>query len=1090
MPTKNVSSADVAITIVDVSIQYAKTFPAKVTVEYLNADTFSSEQYLSYHVYEENGEMLIMENVRIPILFPKSAIDINIDLSVLPEGRENAVVIFDIVDQDDGFWFSLMPGVSIFSDEITHKRDDLCRSIQLIKTSIKESRVIFMINLFVLFAVIIFVMWVCRQRLREAQRDKFENQTKGTPTLKNSKPLKNGFIFMLLLALPMFVYLRYPLHGLSLVDIGDGIQFFTREFFQSRNILDGDFAMWNKYIAGGTPAVAGSTFYLPSLFLGFLPPHWFVYFYYCLHIALGAFFFCLFLRELRCNLTATLVVSIIYLFSIHIGGVRKTHMSIITAIVMMPAAMYFIQKFLNSDKLKWLMFSSLFLALAFMGSPQTAIYISSATFLYYIAMSAYNKQKIWYIIRNCAIFTASSIGFASVVILSMLEIARTYAAHGSADTSFATFTSYSIHPVKLIQMIFPYFFGESIFENFTPAYSSGFDIELFIGVIALMVILFAAKRYWKEFQIKLFIALCAIAFAYAAIAHIPALREIVYRIPVLGDFRVPSRALPVFLFFLYVILAFGLTKIREPEELENFMVFQRKLSFGMIIIVGIVVTATFIVVHLYGFDIITLANYYRLSGVRFFMTIFGFAGAIFLGCSFIKRFYKGSKDQGMYSFFAALLLMITLLETWSFSSMTSSAPINEMVKNNEAISHLTNDIGDAKIFDAFPGMDGAHQSIISQGKNILSRISSINAYIAFNNPILYKMISGDGNAPLNSSGLLTGSLNARDNVLLQNDLLSMLDVKYVIDTERFIPDNGTIPDSRSERSLIYENAGFSLSSSTDNVALWADAVSVKSWQHYLVVFDIETGASGGILYADLYGGENYDIALSQQEIRMRSGPVKLLLGSGDSTLSQGEIYLRVVSVGLEGACAIKNLRLFELLNTNGEYPTYAPYIIDDQNRIFENLNARGILYFSDKLKGIDRIEDILAYPYGLSLDKISYVAGASDEIYDVSAYKIDDVDFRNNAISATIINEEAGFLNFSQCYFPGWKVYVDGKREKLEVVNALIMGVKLPPGAHQVEFRFVSVSFVWGIIITIVCTASWIIVLGVLKKRDRKANYV
>ena len=68
-------------------------------------------------------------------------------------------------------------------------------------------------------------------------------------------------------------------------------------------------------------------------------------------------------------------------------------------------------------------------------------------------------------------------------------------------------------------------------------------------------------------------------------------------------------------------------------------------------------------------------------------------------------------------------------------------------------------------------------SIISQNRNAIRKIASLNAYTAYNNPLLCKYLKNLGSQvtdiPFNYSGLLTGSLDNTNNVLIQNDLLSM-----------------------------------------------------------------------------------------------------------------------------------------------------------------------------------------------------------------------------------------------------------------------------------------------------------------------------
>lgn len=51
---------------------------------------------------------------------------------------------------------------------------------------------------------------------------------------------------------------------------------------------------------------------------------------------------------------------------------------------------------------------------------------------------------------------------------------------------------------------------------------------------------------------------------------------------------------------------------------------------------------------------------------------------------------------------------------------------------------IQENIGQYKIFDAFGNVGGSHMSIISQNRNAIRKIASLNAYTAYNNPLLCK----------------------------------------------------------------------------------------------------------------------------------------------------------------------------------------------------------------------------------------------------------------------------------------------------------------------------------------------------------------
>jgi hypothetical protein len=54
----------------------------------------------------------------------------------------------------------------------------------------------------------------------------------------------------------------------------------------------------------------------------------------------------------------------------------------------------------------------------------------------------------------------------------------------------------------------------------------------------------------------------------------------------------------------------------------------------------------------------------------------------------------------------------------------------------------------------------------------------------------------------------------------------------------------------------------------------------------------------------------------------------------------------------------------------------------------------------------------------------------------------------------------------SQMHYPGWRVYVDGKRAPLLRPDYALMGATVNNGSHDVEFRFVPTTFIVGAIIS------------------------
>ncbi|UCD83886.1 MAG: YfhO family protein, partial [Deltaproteobacteria bacterium] len=77
------------------------------------------------------------------------------------------------------------------------------------------------------------------------------------------------------------------------------------------------------------------------------------------------------------------------------------------------------------------------------------------------------------------------------------------------------------------------------------------------------------------------------------------------------------------------------------------------------------------------------------------------------------------------------------------------------------------------------------------------------------------------------------------------------------------------------------------------------------------------------------------------------------------------------------------------------------------------------------------------------------------------------VDYRANTVGIEANMAEEGFLVLSDTYYPGWRVWVDGKEEKIYCADYFIRAVHLSPGFHQIKFAFDPLSFEIGLWMTI-----------------------
>jgi hypothetical protein len=84
--------------------------------------------------------------------------------------------------------------------------------------------------------------------------------------------------------------------------------------------------------------------------------------------------------------------------------------------------------------------------------------------------------------------------------------------------------------------------------------------------------------------------------------------------------------------------------------------------------------------------------------------------------------------------------------------------------------------------------------------------------------------------------------------------------------------------------------------------------------------------------------------------------------------------------------------------------------------------------------------------------------------------------YENNRVEISAQLSEPGILVLTDAFYPGWKVFVGGKEQKVLRANYLFRGVELPAGEQMVEFIYEPDSFKLGLIISLLTVGLLVIV--------------
>lgn len=152
---------------------YTKETQLSVRIMANNTKLLNEHTFLSYHIYNKSGEVVLYENERIPINIDKNSeqlMTVLINLNSIPNKvlKNGLIIEFDIVDEKKAYWFSLDKSINIDTEAIVFEDNYLKRVyFELIKEAL-ENKIVFFINLLFLFITIVGVILVRKKYIFES----------------------------------------------------------------------------------------------------------------------------------------------------------------------------------------------------------------------------------------------------------------------------------------------------------------------------------------------------------------------------------------------------------------------------------------------------------------------------------------------------------------------------------------------------------------------------------------------------------------------------------------------------------------------------------------------------------------------------------------------------------------------------------------------------------------------------------------------------------------------------------------------------------------------------------------------------------
>lgn len=889
--------------------------------------------------------------------------------------------------------------------------------------------------------------------------------------IKDKKQIKGNFIVLsLFLIIPLLIYWSTFMTQTILVS-GDGILTLNWKNLLLDSIKNGEIPLWNRFVEVGTSYVGDiqNTFFYPlNLFGLFMDISTFNTFFYILHISLAGFFMYLYLNQIQDNKVVSFITGIIFMLSGILGGARREHINIISTIIWIPLILYLLERYIKTKKIGYILVSSVIMAVQFFaGFPQVALYSDILVFIYFLYLMISEKYTLKNIVNKISLWGVLYVCLISVQLIPLLQLTLFT---GRADSSFEFFSIYSYDFKILGMMFFPHLYT-NIFAPFEIEASSGFDIEIYIGIICLSYIIFFLPQIFKTKKYKFIFLVLVGVFIFGAGAHIPILGKILWKIPIIGSFRVISRVMGIFIILSLSLFAVSLSQLKKEDNWGKF------IRFNVLYII------TLIVVRL-GIDLLRRLDLMGSIGtslqpintIKCWMPIIVLT--IHLVVILICHKVKERKTNNNYIFYSVCIsvCILTTYDVGQYSILYNhKKSINESIISSDSPEVAFLKEKDSELYRAFVAMSTPEDyasSGLKLGKlnhSMMSKNMVLNAFLTFNNPNISKTF-GTAYYPY-----------ANEIIAKRNDIVSMLSIKYIFDPCGNIDSSSyTYGDEQEE---VFKTEKLSIPESKDlNVQSYP--IDLKVNTDYMIEFDMNTETIPEIFYMD-FAAPGYDQAEQDMifNIDVKENRYSIIVNTGDREIPK-DVLFRIISQG-NTDIEISNLKIKRLEKVSVEQ-NYK--VNNDMNYIvYENQNAKPILYAPKQVVSINTDNALYEDPSCVQMDEINYIKNFKDMKLDNIDIQIDDIELKNNSVSAKVKASKAAFINHTQSMYPGWKAYVDGKQTPIYLVNGMIQGIEVPEGEHFVEFRYEPNDLLIGGIIS---SMGVLFVIGyfVWSKRNKKVN--
>ena len=925
-------------------------------------------------------------------------------------------------------------------------------------------------------------------------------------------------IFIIFLILPLFFFRDITKINSTIFGTWDTL-IYTIPLRQLNAELIRSFQLplWNGYIFSGFPLLAnpqvGVLYPLNLIFDLLLPIRLSFNISLLLNYSLAGIFTYLFLKQYRLHKISCFVGGLIFMFS-GIMVSHRSHPQMLNTIIWLPLILYFLEKFKDSKNNIYISIATVCLCISYLGGhPQMFVYSCLIIALYIIYYAfIYNGGKNYFFLKSFLIFPLALLIIGFVLLPTLQLSALSSRSILSRDYDFITSSSFDL---KLFPgLVFPFIFGNkstlpSVLPYFGPVNYAEMMIYFGISTLPFLVLSFFKKD--KNKYLWMFILL--VSFFMVLGRNTPFYR-LIFHIPVLNNFRIPSRNWFEFGFAFSILAGFGFDYFINEGSKKVKNIIKAVISFLLVILSSSLfffyntnfrnaAVAFLKKIKLYEIDFgSTIASINKFNYSIHVPVIIISIVIIFLVISLFK------KNKFIYVLLVALIFLDLLSVGYYFEdNYGSSYIINKKTGYPKEMSFLQKN--DKDPFRIFPVADTMSYYFVSPNRSMHYNLESITGY----DPLMlndYRFLTEISDHPYVEMPW--------EKLLVNNSIISMLNARYVIVSEQSDA-NGFI-DSLSKYYWTEEKSKLNLDSENlksknvqfdnetneilfdnkDNVLKIIEIpFSVEKNKDYMVSFEIKSeNKLNNFVFFDFfapkYDSGDQEFSLKPEEIPNGYTKISKVINSGN--LPEDAIPLFRVFTKSRNSFSIKNLSVHELKKVSNYklvLQNYGVVVLENANYLPRFSFPERIINVRDisEVKKIFNAQDNYQEADRFNPLKTALVEGLDfpEKEFSGKSSTVDILDYKNNKVILKTNLDEDRFMVFSDTFYPGWKASVDGKETKIYKTDGIIKGIFVPKGVHNVEFKYIP-DYFYILLFVSPLSLILIILIPIIIRRRKMRNKV